>query len=142
VSAFERCVVLVADDERPVLQLVTYALTRHGYIVIPASDGLSALSACRERGGPIHLALLDVTMPGMTGPELFKCLKELYPDIAVIFMSGFMSEPNAEIVRDIRTVAMIAKPFIPKELVRCVNEVLGNLEVCGLLDDEPVAGHA
>src|SRR3954471_7069892 len=67
---FERCVVLIADDEPGILRLASHALTRHGYIVIPAPDGLSALRACREREGPIHLALLDVRMPGMSGPEL------------------------------------------------------------------------
>ena len=41
-SSFERCVVLVVDDEPTVLKTVTYALKRHGYIVIPASDGLTS----------------------------------------------------------------------------------------------------
>jgi CheY-like chemotaxis protein len=81
--SFERCVVLVADDELTVLRIVTYALTRHRYDVIPVQDGPTALRVCREREGPIHLALLDVIMPVMTGPELFECLLNLHPKIAV-----------------------------------------------------------
>src|ERR1700689_4178671 len=87
--SFERCVVLVADDEPTVLRTVTYALTRYGYEVIPVADGPAALRACRQREGPIHLALLDIVMPGMTGPELFECLLNLHPKIAVLFMSGY-----------------------------------------------------
>ena len=65
--SFERCVVLVADDEPIVLQLVRDVLVRHGYIVISATDGRNALQACLQREGPIHLAVLDVMMPGMNG---------------------------------------------------------------------------
>jgi len=72
-SSFERCVVLAADDEPTVLRTVTLVLKRHGYEVIPTPNGPSALDVCQEREGPIHLALLDVMMPGMTGPELSKC---------------------------------------------------------------------
>jgi DNA-binding response OmpR family regulator len=142
VPSFERCVVLVADDEPMVLQLVTHALTRHGYIVVPASDGLSALRACQEREGPIHLALLDVMMPGMTGPELFECVKEIHPKIAVLFMSGYGPKRITELGCDITSVHFIAKPFLPSGLVQRVNEILGNSEVCTLLDDEPVATSA
>jgi two-component system cell cycle sensor histidine kinase/response regulator CckA len=138
---FERCVVLVADDEPGILRLVGNALTRHGYIVIAAPDGLSALRACQEREGPIHLALLDVRMPGMSGPELFECLKEIRPNVAVLFMSGYMPEAIAEIRRHTKTVDFIAKPFVPRDLVQRVNEILGNSEVCTLLDDEPVGIH-
>jgi CheY-like chemotaxis protein len=63
--SFERCVVLVADGEPSILLLATNALRRHGYIVIPASNGPSALRACQEREGPAP-ALLDVAMPGMS----------------------------------------------------------------------------
>src|SRR5690349_25120681 len=96
-SSFERCVVLVADDEPAVLRIVSYALTRHGYTVIPASDGPSALAACQSREGPIHLALLDVMMPGMSGPELFQRLQEIHPTISVLFMSGYKAEHVAQL---------------------------------------------
>jgi len=138
-SSFERCVVLVADDERLILQLATNALTRHGYIVVPASDGPSALRACQERPRPIHLALLDITMPGMSGPELFDCLQELHPKIAVLFMSGYRPEHIAALAPTIREVHFIAKPFTPRNLVERVNAILGNVEVCTLMDDDAKA---
>jgi two-component system, cell cycle sensor histidine kinase and response regulator CckA len=134
--SFERCVVLVADDEPLVLRLVTGVLTRHGYIVISAMDGQSALEACLQREGPIHLAVLDVMMPGMTGPELAECLKEHHPKIDVLFMSGFRTDQIADIAPSIQKAHFIAKPFLPRDLVMRVNSILGNTDVCILLDDE------
>jgi len=140
-SSFERCVVLVADDEPAVLKIVTHALTRHGYIVIPAQDGLEALRICREREGPIHLALLDIMMPGMKGPQLYACLREVHAKIAVLFMSGWSSSTISELAPDIKDVHFIAKPFFPMDLVHRVNEILGNEEVCTLLADEAEMAH-
>jgi CheY-like chemotaxis protein len=132
--SFERCVVLVADDEPTVLRIITYALTRHGYEVIPVEDGPTALRVCRGREGPIHLALLDVIMPVMTGPELFECLLNLHPKIAVLFMSGYQQEHI--LPTGIPDAHFIAKPFYPRDLVQRVNTILGNSDVCILLDDE------
>src|SRR5580704_1945086 len=129
-SSFERCVVLVADDEPTVLRTVTFALERHGYIAISCPNGPSALNACEERDGPIHLALLDIVMPGMTGPELFECLRARHPKIEVLFMSGYQPGQLLEIAPGIRDVHFIAKPFLPRDLVQRVNGILGNEEIC------------
>lgn len=138
-AVFERCVVLAADDEPTILRLVSHALRRHGYTVIEAPDGPTALRKCQEDGSPIHLALLDVMMPGMTGPELFRRLRDLHPDIAVLFMSGYKPEQIAHLTPGINHAQFIAKPFLPRDLVMRVNAVLGNSEVCVPLDDEAEA---
>jgi len=135
-ATFERCVVLVADDEPGILEIVSRALARHGYEVISAPDGTSALRACQERAGPIHLAVLDIMMPGMTGPELFISLQGIHPDIEVLFMSGYRPERILEFAPTLTSANFIAKPFLPRALVERVNQVLGNVDVCVLLDDE------
>ena len=117
-SSFERCVVLTADDEPSILRLVTYALMRHGYIVIPAIDGPAAVNACRHHDGPIHLALLDVMMPGMTGPQLADCLKQHHPKIEVLFMSGYREDQISALSPGIKDAHFIAKPFLPRDIVR------------------------
>jgi DNA-binding response OmpR family regulator len=109
-------------------------LGHHGYEVIPAADGISALRVCQERKGPIHLALLDIVMPGMTGPELFGCLQVLHPKIEVLFMSGY--RPDDVTMPHVTQSQFIGKPFLPRTLVQRVNEILGNTELCALLDDE------
>jgi CheY-like chemotaxis protein len=140
--SFERCVVLVADDEPIVLQVVTDVLVRHGYIVISATDGRDALKACLQREGPIHLAVLDVMMPGMTGLELAVCLKEHDPKIDVLFMSGYRTDQIADLAPGIQKAHFIAKPFLPRDLVKRVNSILGNTEVCILLEDDAHATRA
>ena len=133
-SSFERCVILVVDDEPGVLGLTATVLSRHGYDVIRASDGLSALRACEECQKAIHLALLDIVMPGMTGPELLVELQSLHPKIEVLFMSGY--QPGNITLPALGPCRFIAKPFLPRALLQRVNEILGNEDVCVLLDDE------
>jgi two-component system cell cycle sensor histidine kinase/response regulator CckA len=140
--SFERCVVLVADDEPTVLRTVTFALSRHGYIVIPATDGPSAVRACEERDGPIHLALLDILMPGMSGPEVFDHIQKVHPKIEVLFMSGYGLDRISALAPSLKEPQFIAKPFFPRDLVQRVNVILGNTDVCVLLDDEPEANYA
>ena len=135
-NPFERCVVLVADDESSVLSLVTHVLGRHGYTVIAAPDGRTALKACQLREGPIHLAILDVMMPGMTGPELAECLKTHHPKIEVLFMSGYRTDQISDLSPGIKDAHFLAKPFLPKPLVQRVNDILGNSDICILPDDE------
>jgi CheY-like chemotaxis protein len=142
VPYFERCVVLVADDEPTILQIVAIALRRHGYIVIPANDGPSAVRACQEQDGPIHLALLDIVMPGMSGLEVCDFLQRVHPKIEVLFMSGYQPEQISAMAPSLRDTHFIAKPFFPRDLVHRVNTILGNTDVCVLLDDEQSATHA
>lgn len=141
-SSFERCVVLVADDEPAVLRLASHTLTRHGYIVIEAADGPSALRVCQKRDGPVHLALLDVLMPGMTGPELFERLRLSYPQLEALFMSGYRPEQIMRMEPSIDNARFIAKPFYPRDLVQRINDILGNVEVCVLSDETLIPANA
>jgi DNA-binding response OmpR family regulator len=131
-AAFERCVVLIADDEPMILQLASRALSRHGYEVIPAKDGLSAQQAAETRGGPIQLALLDVVMPWLDGPDVYQRLKHSRPDLKVLFMSGY----DRGRLRGVSSEPFLQKPFVPRTLVERVNAILGNEDICVLLEDE------
>jgi DNA-binding NarL/FixJ family response regulator len=78
-------------------------------------------------------------MPGMTGPELAECLQEHHPKIDVLFMSGYRTDQIVDIAPSIQKAHFIAKPFLPRDLVKRVNTILGNTEVCLLLDDDAQA---
>lgn len=132
--AFERCVVLVVDDEPAVLRIVSLALTYHGYVVLSAPDGPSALRICLEREGPIDLALLDVVMPGVSGPKLSECLLQNRPTIEVLFMSG--NPEGHDSAAFIERSHFIRKPFGIGELAQRVNTILGNGEVREITNDE------
>jgi signal transduction histidine kinase len=116
--------ILVVEDEASVRDLVKGVLERQGYSVLEARDGLEALEVCERHSGPIDLTLTDVVMPQMSGKELAARLKEKYPEMKVIFMSGY-TEDSAIRSRILeKSAAFVQKPFGPEALARRVREVL------------------
>ena len=93
---------------------------------------MSAYRVAENRDGPIHLALLDVVMPGLDGPELYRRLQDIRPQTKVLFMSGY----DREQLRALPSAPFLPKPFLPRTLVERVNAILGNEDVCALLDEE------
>src|SRR4051812_6247026 len=103
-------VVLLADDEPLVRNLVGAVLSDAGYRVLDAADGLQALEVSRQFAGSIHLLLTDITMPKMNGIELSLRLSSERPGIKVLMMSGVLAtEP---LVQD-NSVHFLRKPFLP-----------------------------
>ena len=66
--------ILVVDDDWVVLEMLTDVLTREGHRVITTADGKGAAAICREQ--PIHLMILDYMMPGVTGEEVVRQVRE------------------------------------------------------------------
>ena len=93
--------------------------------MIEASNGLEALDVVSQhQGGPIDLLLTDMVMPAMGGRKLAERLKELHPEIKVLFTSGYTEdEAFKDEVFNERTNFM-GKPFDPSTLTRKVREVL------------------
>ncbi|MDZ4390234.1 MAG: response regulator [Gemmatimonadales bacterium] len=116
--------VLVVDDEPAVLSVVTRCLEHGGLRVLQARNGGDALAAI-EMHGPPDLVLTDLMMPGIDGAELARRLKEQWPDLPVIFISGF----SAEELRRRGTLEssgnLVQKPFTPAELTAAVSKALG-----------------
>jgi CheY-like chemotaxis protein len=110
--------VLVVDDERPILTLLSRMLGRE-HNVITADSGIEALAIYESYANQIDLVIADITMPGMSGLELVARLEALYSrQVAVIFMTGFSEFP----IEPGRTV--VPKPFSPAVLSDAVNRVL------------------
>jgi CheY-like chemotaxis protein len=114
--------VLVAEDQVQLLTVVGATLRDLGYAVLEATDPLEALHAARDHRGPIDLLLADVVMPRMRGPELAARVRELRPEIRVVFMSGYVDDGG--LGREGERVDLIAKPFAPEALARKIREVL------------------
>ena len=96
-----------------------------GYEVLRASNGQHALNVAREhKGAPIRLVVTDVIMPHMSGKVMAEWLKSTYPDIKVLFTSGYTDDAIAHHgVRD-PGVAFLPKPYTPSTLARKVREML------------------
>jgi CheY-like chemotaxis protein len=114
--------ILLAEDEERVRKVVVQVLERAGYRAIAAPDGREAVRLLREHNEPVHLALLDVVMPELGGPETWEQMRVLRRDLRVIFMSGYADDryltrlpPDAEV---------IGKPFRTEELLNRIRRKL------------------
>ncbi len=113
--------ILVVDDTETVLNLVVEILEGAHFHVLSAHSGPAAVQLAAGYPGKIDLLLSDVEMPEMSGPQLGDALKELRPDMHVMFMSGFT---GGDLLVLNYGWAFIDKPFVPKKLVAMVNDVL------------------
>lgn len=117
-------VIVVADDEPFVLNVVTSILRRAGFEVLPASSGEQALELARGYPNPIRLLLSDVVMPGLGGPSLADEFSEIHPETECLFMAGLPDTPEVceKIIR--RGREFLPKPFAANTLVNRVQELL------------------
>jgi two-component system cell cycle sensor histidine kinase/response regulator CckA len=118
--------VLVVDDEPAVLNVAGRTLKRAGHQVLSAASGEEALNLAREHGGRIELVLLDLVMPGLTGPETLAQLDVVLPGIRVVTTSGYAEGQAAARFGSGRGVKFLQKPYRPDELLAVVREALGD----------------
>jgi two-component system cell cycle sensor histidine kinase/response regulator CckA len=116
---------LVVEDEPAVRHLTCSVLEAQGYNVLRANNGKDGLRAARDlKGQPISLVITDVIMPLMGGDEMAKALKETYPDLKILFTSGYTDAAIAHHGVLEPDVVFLSKPFAPATLVRKVREML------------------
>lgn len=116
--------VLIAEDERDILELITFTLQYGGYEVIPTSNGVEAWEALQKELP--HLVLLDVRMPGMSGYEVCKQIKSNQGTrhIPVVFLSAKGQESEINTGYESGAIDYILKPFAPDHLLNRLNELL------------------
>ena len=117
--------ILLVEDEAAVRSLAKKILALKGYRVLEASDGAIALRIAAGHVGEIDLVLTDVAMPNLGGRGMVEELKELSPDMRVLFMSGY---PKEEVFPDRETAKLIPylqKPFTGETLLVEVRAALG-----------------
>lgn len=120
-SGVHQSVILVADDEALVRNLVTLLLQYEGYIVLSAADGHEGLELSRRYPGKIDLVITDVDMPRMNGTDLCGHLLEERPGIKVLVMSG---ADIKEIVSQNANLLFLPKPFDGNTLKARVRQAL------------------
>ena len=120
----EGTTVLVAEDDAIMRRLTRKMLEEHGYKVVEAEDGNAALRSIAASSTPIDLTLTDVVMKGMTGPELVLKLIETYPQMKVVYMSGYTGELVTQQGLD-GSIRLLEKPFTRAGLLKTLDEALG-----------------
>jgi CheY-like chemotaxis protein len=118
--------ILVVEDEAVVRKLVRRILESAGYSVLLAANGEEALVECERASHEIGLVLTDVVMPEMGGKELADRLARRWPDLKVLYMSGYTGQAIARRGSLDEGAWFISKPFEPAELVSKVRAVLAS----------------
>jgi two-component system cell cycle sensor histidine kinase/response regulator CckA len=118
--------ILLVEDEEAVRSFAARALRLRGYHVLEASGGEEALEIVTKGGQEIDLLITDVVMPNMDGPTLVRHVKELKPELAIIFMSGYAEEAFRRNEENASDLHFLPKPFGLKQLAAKVKEVLSH----------------
>jgi two-component system cell cycle sensor histidine kinase/response regulator CckA len=116
-------IILLVEDEPAVRAIAARSLERAGFRVLQASSGSGALYLVEQHGQP-DLMLTDLMMPGIGGAELARRLRERWPELPVLFMSGYSVE-DLILQGAIGTeLTILQKPFTPDGLVESVSAAL------------------
>jgi signal transduction histidine kinase len=117
--------VLLVEDDQSVRHLARRVLEVQGYEVLTASNGADGLRVARgQKELPIHLVVTDVIMPRMDGKMMSEWLQSTYPDLKILFTSGYTDDAIARHGIDGPGIAFLPKPYTPAGLVRKVREML------------------
>ena len=111
--------ILVVDDEKQICDLFQDFLTREGYQVFTAANGVEAISLGKQER--LDLALVDIKMPGMDGIEAFCELKKLKKDMEVIILTGHGTLKTAKQAMGLGAYDYLTKPFdlrLVKDIIR------------------------
>jgi len=116
--------ILLVEDEPTILRMAQVMLERKGYSVLSAATPAEAIDLAKAHADKIHLLMSDVVMPEMNGRELAGQITALYPDIRLLFMSGYTADVIAHqgVLDD--GVAFIQKPFSMADMTAKIREVL------------------
>jgi signal transduction histidine kinase len=114
--------ILIVEDDDAVRHLACEVLSKQGYRVLETGSGSVAIELAVRHGGPLHLVISDLVMPGMSGRELWSRLGALRPEARVLFISGYVADATATLLE--AGAALLRKPFSASALARRVRELL------------------
>jgi nitrogen-specific signal transduction histidine kinase/ActR/RegA family two-component response regulator len=118
---------LLVDDEKPILQVAKALLEGHGYRVLTAEDATEALTIFALRKDEIKLVLTDLTMPLMDGVTLIRTLQKMKPDVRVIASTGRGGhEQRAQELESLNVSVCLTKPYDKNKLLKTLQDVLSD----------------
>ncbi|NOX37730.1 MAG: PAS domain S-box protein [Calditrichaeota bacterium] len=116
--------IMVVEDDEAVRKLIRSVLSERGYRLIEARQGREALEIARNLQEPIHLLLTDVVMPEMSGGELAQQIRRYFPDVKVLYISGYTDNMVLREGRLNPGEHFIQKPFSPILLLETIRKML------------------
>ena len=117
--------VLVVEDAESIRKMVCAMLGQAGYLCMEAGDGEEAFRLIHGAPSAVNLILTDVMMPRMGGPELARRVAQSWPELRILFMSGFSEDPVVRSIERSQSL-FLAKPFTAGALLDKVRTILGS----------------
>ncbi len=115
--------VLIVDDDVGIREMLRRRIERDGFRAWAASSGEEALVLCKEFADQLAVVILDIRMPGLSGPQTFEAMTTIDPDIPVCFMTG---DPGTYVVEDLLQRGarhIFQKPFRMTEFAEIVHSI-------------------
>lgn len=118
--------ILIVDDEQPILSVTSQTLEAFGYRTMIAEDGVVALALYGSHRDEIAVVVTDMMMPVMDGPALIVALRRLKPDVRVVATSGLGSSENVARARAAGVQHFLSKPYSAERLLTSLHDLLVN----------------
>lgn len=118
--------ILLADDDRLLVNLFSMGLKKMGFGITPAYDGLEAVELYQADPARYNIVVLDMVMPRMSGLEAIPRLKTINPHIKIIGISGYSRDGKEWRLPDNAVAGFLPKPFELEDLVRLIRQILGS----------------
>ncbi len=116
--------ILLVEDEEAVRMFAARALKDKGYNVIEAANGIDAVETVKNSEESIDLIITDVVMPGMDGPQMINEVRQILPEVKVVFISGYAEDSFRKKLNNEDNIHFLPKPFNLKDLALKVKDIL------------------
>jgi len=116
--------ILVVEDDFALRRLLVLMLRKHGFGTVDTGSAAEALAIARARDGRFDLALVDVIMPGVSGLDLAGDLDREYPELKILYISGFSASVVTDALQRRSPERILLKPFDEQTLLSRVHALL------------------
>ncbi|MEA3392656.1 MAG: response regulator [Candidatus Marinimicrobia bacterium] len=122
-NSVETGTILIIDDDEAIRRMLMKTLKYVGYDVMEAKLGKLGIDLYKKEMDRISAVILDVIMPEMDGVQIYKALKKINPNIAVLVSTGYASSKQTIELKELGVEAFLKKPYRQSELVEAVNKI-------------------
>ena len=116
--------VLLVEDEDPLRNATATALQKRGFSVLSAADGLTAVEMFRARRNEIGVVVLDMSLPVLSGQEVYRQIRAISPEMKVLCTSGYAAKLQEATLPDLRTARFLPKPYTISDLIQRIHETM------------------
>ena len=119
--------ILFVEDEEMLVTSVREILTDEGYNVLTAIDGKTAIDSYRAHRDEIAIVVSDIELPGISGWEAFRKMREIDPDVGIILVSGYLDPALRDRMIQEGARGFLRKPYTARGLLRTIRETLDEM---------------